>query len=67
MTIHAEELQRRLYSGEPYNTTAQWYIHLEEPWQMYFRDLEPVEQEFVKDLFQQFRAHLEKILPSESK
>ena len=38
MTIYAKELQRRLNSGEPYNTTAQWYIHLKEPWQMYFHE-----------------------------
>jgi hypothetical protein len=67
MTIYAKELQRRLNSGEPYNTTAQWYIHLKEPWEMYFRDLEPIEQAFVKQLYKQFRAHLEKIPPPESK
>ena len=63
MTIYAKELQRRLNSGEPYNATAQWYIHLKEPWQMYFHELEPVEQEFVKQLCKQFRAHLEKSVP----
>jgi hypothetical protein len=67
MTIYAKELQRRLDSDEPINAIAHWYINLEEPWQMYFRDLEPVEQEFVKAICEQFRAHLEKILPPESK
>ena len=67
MTIYAKELQRRLDSDEPSNAIAHWYINLEEPWQMYFCDLEPVEQEFVKELCRIFRAHLEKILPPESK
>jgi hypothetical protein len=64
MTIYAKELQRRLDSDEPIDAIAKWYLHLEEPWQMYFSELEPIEQEFVKQLCEEFRAQLEKILPS---
>jgi hypothetical protein len=50
MTVYAKELQRRIDSGEPIETTRDWYLHLKEPWQMYFSELEPIEQEFVKHL-----------------
>jgi hypothetical protein len=58
MTIHAKELRCRIDGGEPIETTREWYLHLKEPWRMYFADLEPVEQEFVNHLCLDFLAWL---------
>jgi hypothetical protein len=59
VTIHATELQRRIDSGEPIATTRNWYLNLREPWQVYFFELEPVEQEFVMDLTLDYLAWVE--------
>ena len=60
MTIYAKELQRRLDSGEPIEKIRKWYLYLKEPWESYFRDLEPVEQEFMKHMCSDFRAWLQR-------
>jgi hypothetical protein len=55
----AQELRRRLDSGEPIEVTRKWFMGQKQVWSGYFADLDPFLQWFVLDITTAFRIWLE--------
>jgi hypothetical protein len=54
----AQELRRRIDSGEPIEDTRKWFMTQEKVWKGYFADQEPLVQSFIIDMSADFRIFL---------
>jgi hypothetical protein len=56
----AQELKRRIDSGEPIKQTRDWFLKQDKVWNSYFADQEPFVQSFILDLTTDFMIFLER-------
>jgi hypothetical protein len=56
----AQELRRRIDSGEPIEKTRDWFLKQKKVWEGYFADQDPFVQWFIIDLTTDFTIQLER-------